>query len=249
MVDCKQIGSKFSVTFLYVTSIFVLLAGIATLSVGIWLFTVSDNISYLLDEVTLFVVAIMTIVVGTLSILAGLFGFYGNSRKNKYIIITYAIVVAFIISVEFGAGVTALVYQDKVRYELEDNLEYMIRYEYTTSYRVTEAKSAIDYLQNECKCCGADGPIDWYQSAYYWDTGKKVPESCCAQGKDCVDDSSYRSSGIYQEGCTVKGGDWMQENLVVAGATCLAIIPVHGIAILAVVCFRWLVPTDLSRLL
>ncbi|XP_033095977.1 CD63 antigen-like isoform X2 [Anneissia japonica] len=148
----------------------------------------------------------MTITFSTMSILAGVYGFYGNTKENKYILLTYAIVLAVIIFAEFTAGIMALVYQDK------------------------------------CKCCGADGPSDWLYSYYYLDTGYNVPNSCCREGLDgtCQDDSYY-SSTIYQEGCTVNAGDWIQKNLVIVGATCLGVIPIHGIAILAVVCVQKLV--------
>ena len=114
----------------------------------------------------------------------GLLACYGILRKSKSLLIIYFILLFLIFVFQFISCL--IVYLDSNDF-INDFLTELNR------LMITEYKknaNAINYIQQNFKCCGIKSPSDWLQSNYvnptYYQSNKlgkiepyRIPQSCC----------------------------------------------------------------------
>ncbi|XP_062504202.1 tetraspanin-5-like [Corticium candelabrum] len=224
------------------------LAGGALLGIGIWarhekgieafgnLFT---------DPAALF------IFLGCVMFILGFFGCVGALRENVFLlrVFMWSLIVLFVFQV--GGSISAFVFRDKVKEEVEDKVEEMMM-----KYRDdADLANLIDFIQEKFECCGQMGAEDWGQFNKYFNcsSGKSivelpescgVPFSCCKTSDERVNtqcgygllETPHRiapSQVIWTRGCVDALIDWAKKNLIAIGVSVLviAIIEILGIAL------------------
>ena len=82
---------------------------------------------------------------GIVILLVAIAGFYGASKNNYCVILTYAILLCVIFIAEIGAGLLAYLYKDQLADHLGSNLQIRLRDEYGIKNDTTVA---VDHLQS-----------------------------------------------------------------------------------------------------
>lgn len=160
------------------------LLGIAVLAIGIYSRVENDTWQDLIDMNTIYETANLLIAAGVIVAVIGFLGCCGAIKKWQWMLIVYSILVLLIFVLEIVAGAYAYSKRDKVQTKLTSGLRDGIQINYdekgTASVGLTKA---IDWFQENVKCCGADGPDDWKKSKWYkkmsTNATADVPSSCC----------------------------------------------------------------------
>ncbi|KAL4655604.1 CD63 antigen-like [Arapaima gigas] len=153
---------------------------------------------------------IILIVAGVIIFFIAFFGCCGSWRENRCLIITFVVLLSFIIVAEIGAAITGYVFRGKVNEKLVDGLQDMISQYNSSTYGF---RKAVDKMQEYLKCCGANSSSDW---ANYTLDHQSVPDSCCKNlTSHCGIDAIYDDSKIYQKGCLSALKALLKKNVVV----------------------------------
>ena len=233
-VDTACCGASFLAEFFHMFNLVFLLGGLAVLGVGVW--TIADHLSYapLLNTVTYSLSAWVLTLAGLLVIGAAALGCVGVWRRNRCLLLVYTFLLLFIFLLEAMVGVLAYVYKENVETELAANLNRT----FISSYSVDADKTAaIDRMQREYKCCGAQTYEEWRRSRWmqseHRDKRSKVPDSCCktelsTNGAPCG--ASDHPSNIPHTGCFHRLLEELRRQLEVLGAVGLglSVIQVFG---------------------
>ncbi|KAK3924973.1 Tetraspanin-11 [Frankliniella fusca] len=233
-VDTACCGASFLAEFFHMFNLVFLLGGLAVLGVGVW--TISDHLAYapLLSTVTYAECAWVLAIAGVLVVLTAVLGCVGVWRRNRCLLLGYTFLLLLIFLLEAMVGVLAYVYKENVETELAVNLNRT----FMDFYSVDAAKTqAIDRMQREYKCCGAQTYEEWRLSAWMKsasrDKRSKVPNSCCktetsSSGAPCG--ASDHPSNIPHTGCFHRLLEELRRQLEVLGAVGLglSVIQVFG---------------------
>jgi len=215
--------------------------GIATLGVGIYSRVENDSWSELIDSSSLFSAANLLIAGGVIVAIIGFLGCCGAIKEVRILLIIYSVVVILIFILEIAGGAYAYTKRDEVEKKLTEGLQKGVTTEYgkddTASKGMTKA---IDWFQENVKCCGIKNANEWQTSAWAAPniTEIKTPDSCCNDisagcGRDL---SQYSSSSIYQEGCVEAGKKFVKDNLYLVGGVGVGIAVVQLLSIVFAVC-------------
>ncbi|CAL2049213.1 unnamed protein product [Caenorhabditis brenneri] len=210
-------------TYFFYTNAFLLLCGLASLVVGIWLYS-SKNIFIELTPSSYSALSAAGLCVFsgvTICIIVGV-GYLGVAWGNKPLLYSYIAFMILLILVHGVARITGFLHKDEAR----ENLRTSMLYNINTTHVLTKIGRKInlqitwDHLQTELECCGVDHYTDWYWSVH-WPNNQYVPDSCCDPlhfnqnssvancGKMPEDDSI-----LYQEGCFPKFADWLYHHII-----------------------------------
>nr|XP_057914846.1 tetraspanin-14 isoform X1 [Doryrhamphus excisus]XP_057914852.1 tetraspanin-14 isoform X1 [Doryrhamphus excisus]XP_057914859.1 tetraspanin-14 isoform X1 [Doryrhamphus excisus]XP_057914868.1 tetraspanin-14 isoform X2 [Doryrhamphus excisus]XP_057914878.1 tetraspanin-14 isoform X1 [Doryrhamphus excisus] len=209
------------------------LAGLLLIAAGIWAWSekgVLQNLSQLTQR-SGFDPVWLVLLVGGVSFTLGFAGCVGALRENICLLKFFSGLICFIIFLELGVAVLAVLFQSQLRNWLSDFLLANIK-AYETD---DDLKNLIDSLQQTRSCCGAEGPKDWDQNPYYGCDKPSlkcgVPFSCCVvDPADSVLNTqcgygvrklleSEWAEHIYMKGCMAALEDWLPGNLyTLAGA-------------------------------
>ncbi|XP_054655439.1 tetraspanin-14 isoform X2 [Dunckerocampus dactyliophorus] len=169
----------------------------------------------------------LVLLVGGVTFTLGFAGCVGALRENICLLKFFSSLIAFILLVELGVAVLAVLFQSQMREWLSEFFLTNIKaYEEDDDLR-----NLIDTLQQMRYCCGAKGPKDWDQNPYYGCDKPSlkcgVPFSCCIV--DPAESVVNTQCGygvrkleweevIYTKGCIEALEDWLPGNLyTVAG--------------------------------
>eukprot|EP00117_Sycon_ciliatum_P017602 scpid90442/ scgid16534/ CD63 antigen len=130
---------------------------------------------------------------GLLLFLIGVFGVGGTCCGNKSLVKAFAVLMVFLITMEITAVVLGVVYRGKIHDNLDKGIRDGIKRGYNVTKTDTHAKKALDELQKDLDCCGAEGPNDYITQKL------TIPKVCCKDEKLCTGLGPFET-----EGCTHK---------------------------------------------
>ncbi|EDO47698.1 predicted protein, partial [Nematostella vectensis] len=191
-------------------------SGIAILAVGIWVITSRSQYNSLLSNDNYVTVPGLMIAAGCLVIIVCVVGCVAVIKENRFILVSYLIMLVLIFILEIATGVVAVIYRSevsKISYELEVGIRgKMNRYGFTDA--VTKA---IDDLQKEFKCCGDRGMDSWNNTSWKQSEisgNNSVPDSCCkSPSPGCG--IRLHPNNIQEFGCISKLEKFFLDNLAI----------------------------------
>lgn len=100
------------------------------------------------------------------------FGMWGALRQSTALVTLFSFLMAALLLLELGAGLSAFLLQDGLRSALIGNIKTaMTRYDSDP-----DTRRAIDTMQSGLKCCGISGPANWTDIPGHEFI---LPTSCC----------------------------------------------------------------------
>nr|XP_033793593.1 CD63 antigen [Geotrypetes seraphini]XP_033793594.1 CD63 antigen [Geotrypetes seraphini] len=191
------------------------ICGIALIALGVFV-QVQLNDSIIIKNASSSGAPIVIIIVGVVIFFVAFFGCCGAWKENYCMVTTFAILLTLIFLVEIAAAIAGYVFKDKVNDFLRTSFKDGMS-KYNTS---AEVKKALDDIQHNFKCCGANNSEEW--STYPpFNVSHGFPDSCCVNmTKDCGKASSPQ---INKEGCMEKVNAWIKKNVVIIAGVALGI--------------------------
>ncbi|XP_069739197.1 CD63 antigen [Phaenicophaeus curvirostris] len=157
------------------------------------------------------------LVLGVIIFFIAFFGCCGAWKESYCLVTTFAVLLSLIFLVEVAAAIAGYVFKDKVRSVLEKGLQDAMQ-EYGEDKPLTEA---VDELQSEFKCCGANNYTDW-ETIERFRANDTVPRSCCrVTSATCNEHPSPDT--VYDKGCLQSIEAWMKKNILIVAAVALGI--------------------------
>ncbi|XP_067226680.1 CD63 antigen [Chanodichthys erythropterus] len=170
---------------------------------------------------------VVVIIVGVIIFFIAFFGCCGAWKENQCMVTMFAVLLSLIVITEIGAAITGYIYREKVSDLLNERFKVMI-----AGYNKTEEdRTALDSLQKQLKCCGANSSNDWEN---FSSTHKSVPDSCCKNvSKGCGTGAMGDASIIYTDGCQPALEKYIKDRIlwVAVGALVIAFVQVTGIVL------------------
>ncbi|CAM9955327.1 unnamed protein product [Lampetra planeri] len=162
------------------------LAGLATLSLGLW---ARLALSLYLEELTTgdYSSAPYVLLAAGAAVTAwGFLGCFSAATGNPRLLRVYGLFQVAVLVAGLAAGLSGLFYRRDIAEGFRHGLARALRL-----YGDDDAKSAaMDGLQRALDCCGVDGFQDWLPAP--WSRGRlnngSVPESCCVRRRGCRSD-------------------------------------------------------------
>ncbi|KAB0794367.1 hypothetical protein PPYR_11206 [Photinus pyralis] len=168
------------------------LAGIAFIVIGVLIKLDVSEFKQVLDKIDLpFSVApILMIVVGVVVFVIAFFGCCGAIKESTCLLTTYAVILLVILIAQIAVGIYAFIQTKETSFKESDVQSGFAKL--ISDYGIKTTKEAVDFVQEELKCCGAKDKNDWHS---------QIPASCCKGVQDpnyCPADKAY-SSGCGEE--------------------------------------------------
>ncbi|XP_075581119.1 CD63 antigen [Pelecanus crispus] len=160
---------------------------------------------------------IAILVLGVIIFFISFFGCCGAWKESYCMVTTFAVLLSIIFLVEVAAAIAGYVFKDKVRSVLEDGL-WNAMHKYGEDRLLTEA---IDELQRDFTCCGANNYTDW-ATIEPFKTNDTVPRSCCRINTTSCNVHPSPTT-IYEEGCLQSIEAWVKKNIITVAAVALGI--------------------------
>ncbi|CAL4079094.1 unnamed protein product [Meganyctiphanes norvegica] len=143
------------------------------------------------------------ITVGCLIFVVGFFGCCGAIKESHCMVVTFAVLLCMIFTVQLAGGITSYVFRTDVEGFLNTNMKKtMMQFNMTNKgiYRTWRV------IQHDHKCCGTDNYRDW-EATIYGDMVNGVPDDCCKEitidcGHNIFDANPEEvEQKIYIDGC------------------------------------------------
>ncbi|KAK7098752.1 CD151 antigen-like [Littorina saxatilis] len=194
------------------------MTGLTFLAVGIWALISRHDYISLLGNNTYSATTFLFLSVGIIIILVGFLGCLGALHEIRCCLVTFAFLLLVIFVMEAISGVLAYMYESAIREELARNLNQTMMEGYGFVPAITKA---VNSMQRDFHCCGADGK-DGFQDWRYsqWTamdtTDNIVPDSCCISPSDGCGVSGHPSN-IYLTGCWESLELFLKSHLIIIG--------------------------------
>ncbi|KAM8934467.1 CD63 antigen-like [Pelodytes ibericus] len=189
------------------------ITGIVLICVGALVQLRLSDVSVVLAEASSGAPLVLTIVGMIIFLLSG-FGAVAALKENDVLIKIFSGIMLLIFFVEIVVGISAYSYRDR----LQNNVSQRFLKVLSKYGKDPEITGALDNLQQEFQCCGANNFTDWYNSTSTL-SATSVPRSCCKNVQPkCGADPLVNVDKIYQEGCVLKLKSWISEHVSVIGA-------------------------------
>lgn len=136
---------------------------------------------------------------GLIIVALSLLGLRGAVRKSKSLLITYAAIVFFMVSilVVIVASTFSLTQSSLSNREVDKTFvnSTVVVYNYVDS---SDMKTKIiDNIQRSFSCCGVNSPADWTEYSLH-----KIPRSCCSEPvESSLPVFKYCAESDYKTGC------------------------------------------------
>jgi hypothetical protein len=142
------------------------------------------------------------IAVGSCVAILSFLGCCGACFESVFFLCLYALFLTLMVAAEIIVGIVIVVMNEQLLLKLSTSMQHQLKYDYNNTKNSTyefQLSAAWNKMQTEFACCGAAGPEDFYQSAWYnWtrqtDRGQYVPKSCCLNSSQQPDGSSIRAA-------------------------------------------------------
>lgn len=208
-------------------SFILMMGGIATTVIGIWLASTANEYNYFINSDGLTPTALL------IAFGLGLFFFSSvaccaTARHSGFllgvvVVTMFLLVCGEIVGVTFGFSYSETL-KEKVR---NDSLVMIANYS-RPGWEVN-ATEVFDRIQKDLECCGViSGPNDWKNSssnntlAFYWVDNLKhnndVPDSCCVKNStNCGVEKASLTDGktVWNKGCVTALFDWIDDRMLI----------------------------------
>jgi len=233
-MDC---GHKCLKYLLFLFNFLFWVLGIVVLGVGIYSRIKSSNYDTLLGDGGISSAANILIASGIFVSLIGFVGCCGAIKESKPMLVIYFILVLLIFVLEIAAGILAYTKKDLMEEHLTKNLNTIVSENYGKTDTASKGMSkALDWFQEQVKCCGSNGPADW--STSYWNsttTGLVGPKSCCKAAVASNADCNKELANLYPTGCVAAGKDFVKSHLWQVGGVGVGIAIIQ-VLVMAAAC-------------
>ncbi|KAH9502706.1 hypothetical protein Btru_069570 [Bulinus truncatus] len=172
------------------------LIGAAIFGVLLWLRLDFWTNEYLqLDEkeslLRYLILVYLALAAGAVIVAFSIFGLIGGCLKKKWLLVVYLTALVAAMGLTVSAFTYGAIYKDELERSLvkDELLKNLIKTKFTND-GTKRLNRAVNIMQSELECCGANDPID-YKESTWWNlqqssssssTGKtiyRVPPSCC----------------------------------------------------------------------
>lgn len=206
---------------LFIFNLFFALTGVVLILVGVAIKSYFTEYELFIDD-RYFSASSLLIASGSIIFIVSFFGCCGAIRENRCMVLTFSILLTFVMILEFASGVTGYVLAgqtgDLIDTKVHDTLK-----QYPN---VTDIEILWDAVQKEFQCCGIDGPKDWI------DTVGMLPLSCCdGQGVLHNMTCTANSTRLYKNSCRTKLTEVVKDSTTVLGGVAFSIIAAQFLGI------------------
>ncbi|CAD6188760.1 unnamed protein product [Caenorhabditis auriculariae] len=195
-----------------------LACGVASLAVGVWLYTDrNDFIELTPSSFSALSAAGLCCFTGATVCIISVVGCTAVWIEGRFLMYTYMGFVLLLGIVHTVTGTTGLFYKDSAREHVRLDLLKNINATHvmTRIGRKIDLSLTWDHLQRSLKCCGADGYEDWFYSTQ-WPRNVTDMTNC---GK-VPDDGSH----FYRQGCYPVFIEWLFHHIVVVNWVSIILI-------------------------
>ncbi|KAK7864771.1 hypothetical protein R5R35_012267 [Gryllus longicercus] len=166
---------------------------------------------------------IILIAVGSIIFIVAFFGCCGAIKENNCMLITYAVLLLTIFTVQLAAGICGYIY----RHEVKRGAEKEIIKSMDNYNSDVEIRDAWNILQSDLECCGVDGPRDWSVKRI------PLPSSCC---KHLDAEKMCKLSNSYSIGCSSALKDKIEHFALIIGGVAIGIAFVQLLGVILACC-------------
>ncbi|KAM6930953.1 leukocyte surface antigen CD53 [Xenentodon cancila] len=205
----------------------IFICGVAVLGFGAYMM-VNFKMSALTPSLAQINIPNMLLISGIVITCVSFLGFLGALKENRCLLLTFFMVLFFLMLVELTAACLLLMYEEQIGDMIKKDLNTGLQKVKGESSNSTNL-SDWDVVQQMFKCCGVNSSMDW---------GNTVPESCCRNSQCDKQRPEY-----WSQGCLAKLNTWFEENFLTTGISVivLCIIEVLGM------CFAMTLFCHISR--
>lgn len=216
-------NDKRKITYFFFANVCFLLSGLATLIVGIWLYSSKNNFVELTPTAySALSAAGLCVFSGVTICIIVAVGYLGVTWTNKPLLLSYIGFIFLLLIVHGIARTTGFLHKEEARENLRKNMLRNINTTVVLTKIGREIKLLMtwDHLQRELECCGVNNYTDWHYSVH-WPSSRYTPDSCCDPENFHLN-STMESCGklpdddsvLYQEGCFPKFADWLYHHII-----------------------------------
>jgi len=211
-----------------------LLSGCVVCGVGVWTILEKGVYLWLLSVSTYTVTAWLLVSTGCLAVISSLLGYTAVALQNRGLLALFTILLTVVFMFESIIGLLAYVYQEQIDKDLDRYLNTTFIQQYGIDMERTQA---VDRIQTELSCCGAESYSDWLTSGWYLNSTDKnpVPDSCCKTFSEGCGARDHPSNIPYT-GCIHKISLELSSHLVILGAVGLGVALLQVVGIILTSC-------------
>ncbi|XP_076859728.1 tetraspanin 36 [Brachyhypopomus gauderio] len=231
-MDCGILTSK---TVLLLLSLIFAAAGAALAYVGAYVISSYKHFNdFVTDKYTLIPAAII-IGVAVVLFLIGIVGCCVTLKESTFGLSCFLIVIVVIFAAEVTAFVFGFIYRGRIKGNLEKSMSDVFQ-KYDGQNSETRA---VDYLQEQLKCCGVQNYTDWTSIPWFSSHNAPVPKSCCKTSATCTGQIDQPEQ-LNTQGCEAKLEQLLQDVLSYAMLVILgfALIKLFGMLSVCVITCR-----------
>lgn len=232
-----QVGSLSNLA--YLLNLLVWLIGAALTGLGLLLYTKASDMGTAVND-ELAPIMIVVIAIGGVLLFTASMGLLGVCRKQSVLLSGFLAAMIIVLLAQFAAVVILFTFEASVHYYLADGLQHSILF-YGKDGDNAKFTKALDYLQQNLKCCGEYGFDDYMSpnaSNWFSNNFGDLPDTCCeVVTENCgvealnVDKPKEAPKGFYLEGCFGVTKDNIKLWLTIAGSAALVFMFVQVMAI------------------
>ncbi|NXY84620.1 CD63 protein, partial [Alcedo cyanopectus] len=190
--------------------------GVALVAIGIYAQVALDKV-LVVSSRSAASTPLAILVLGVIIFFISFFGCCGAWKESYCMVTTFAVLLSIIFLAEIAAAIAGYVFKDRVRSVLEDRL-----WEAMNKYGEDEVSTqAVDELQREFECCGANNYTDW-ATLERFKVSDTVPRSCCRSNETSCNVHPTPST-VYDTGCLQNIEVWVKKNILIVAAVALGI--------------------------
>jgi len=245
-MDC---GMKFVRILLFFFNFLFWVLGIALLAVGITSRTSASSWKQLMEESLILNAANILIAAGVIVALIGFLGCCGAWKKNKCMLLSFAICIILIFILQLAGGIYAYTKKDTLQEDLKKGLDQIQDQYGQPSTANKEFSKAVDWFQQNVKCCGLDKPESWNDSQWGKSGNTGVPDSCCKTVEKGCGAKDIKTLGgiIFPKGCIPVGKKYAEDKIFLIGGVLIGIGVVQLLGILFACCLSRAIDQDAGR--
>lgn len=204
------------------------IAGIALIGLGIYV-QIQLNKTIVIQNASSSGAPIVLIIVGAVIFVVSFFGCCGAWKENYCMVTTFAVILTLIFLVEVAAAIAGYVFKDKFKSVIDDALRKTMA-DYSSN---NDTRLAMDTIQQDFQCCGANASSDWRNYAPF--KNGSLPDSCCInETKSCG--ANPVSTNIFSKGCEAGIKDWLEKNLKIIAGVAIGIAAFELLGIIFACC-------------
>ncbi|VDN57495.1 unnamed protein product [Dracunculus medinensis] len=214
-----------------------MLLGFGSLGIGVWLYIDKNTYSGLTPtSYSAMSAAGLCAAAGITAVIITFVGCIALWIASKPLLLAYVLFVILLFMVQAGVSILTMRYKVDVSRKIHADLLRNIKQDITLNqqYIFHGNQMTWDLIQSAFKCCGVDGPSDWFNSSR-WPKSNYVPDSCCDPSKFDISGSMINcGKGIdnaslwFSQGCVNVYSHWLLEHIRIVGFIAIAFIVLEG---------------------